>query len=248
LADPIHQFVIQELISIPLAGHNFSFTNSALFMVIAAVTSIIFLNIAIRPREAVPGRTQMLAEMLYEFVGRMVHDNIGKDGRRYFPLVFTVFIFILMGNLLGLIPWAFTFTSHLSVTAALAVFVFLMVAAFGIFNHGLKFFSLFLPPNAPWWLIPFIVPIEIVSFFVRPLTHSVRLCANMMAGHLILKVVAGFAVAAASMGTGYALLGIFPVLINVALLLFELLVAFIQAYVFAILTCVYLKDSVDLHH
>lgn len=248
MSDPTHQFVVQELISIPLAGHDLSFTNSALWMVIGALISSVFLNIAMRPRESVPGRAQMMAEMLYEFVARMVHDNIGKDGRRYFPFVFTLFMFILMGNVLGLLPYSFTYTSHLIVTGALAVMVFLMVIVFGVYNHGLKFFSLFLPPHVPWWLVAFIVPIELISFFVRPLTHSVRLFANMMAGHLILKVVAGFAVAAASMGAAWAVLGVFPILISVMLLLFECLVAVIQAYVFAILACVYLKDSVDLHH
>jgi len=196
----------------------------------------------------IPGKLQMSAEMIYEFVSKMVSDNIGKNGRQYLPFIFTLFMFVLMGNVLGLLPYSFTFTSHLSVTATLAVAIMVMTIVFGLFNHGLKFFSIFLPPNVPWWLVAFIVPIEVLSFFVRPVTHSVRLCANMMAGHLILKVVLGFAVAAASMGGAWAILGIFPVLIDVALLMFELLVAGIQAYVFAILACVYLKDSVELHH
>jgi len=153
-----------------------------------------------------------------------------------------------MGNLLGLIPYSFTYTSHLAVTGGLALMIFVMVIGFGLFNHGLKFFSLFAPSGVPWFIYPVLVPIEIISFFVRPLTLSVRLFANMMAGHIMLKVVAGFAIGAAGMGAGYALLGIFPAIINMLLMAFEFLVAFIQAYVFAILTCVYLKDTVELHH
>ncbi len=248
MASPIHQFVVTPIAPLEVSGIDVSFTNSSLWMLISAVTSIVFLSIAMRRKAMVPGRLQMCAELLYEFVGKMVHDNIGKDGRQYFPFIFTLFIFILMGNLLGMLPYSFTYTSHLVVTGILALIVFFMVIGFGFYNHGLKFFSLFLPPNVPWWLVIFIVPIEVISFFVRPLTLSVRLFANMMAGHIILKVVVGFALAAAGMGTAWALLGVFPVLINVGLMLFELLVAVIQAYVFAILSCVYLKDSVDLHH
>lgn len=246
--NPVDQFVVRELIPVKLGGLDLSFTNSSLWMVIAAFVAITFLSYAMRRHSVIPGRAQMMAEMLYEFVGRMVHENIGKKGRAYFPLVFTVFTFILVGNILGLLPNSFTFTSHLIVTAALALFIFFTVIFFGFYNHGLKFFSLFLPPHVPWWLVAFIVPIEVISFFVRPLTLSVRLFANMMAGHLILKVVVGFAVAAASMGAAWSLLGLFPVLINVALLIFECLVAVIQAYVFAILSCVYLRDAVELHH
>lgn len=250
MANPVHQFVVTPLTNEEtiIAGMNFSFTNSSLWMVLAAFTSIIFLTIAMQRKAMIPGKLQMSAEMIYEFVSKMVSDNIGKNGRQYLPFIFTLFMFVLMGNVLGLLPYSFTFTSHLSVTATLAVAIMVMTIVFGLFNHGLKFFSIFLPPNVPWWLVAFIVPIEVLSFFVRPVTHSVRLCANMMAGHLILKVVLGFAVAAASMGGAWAILGIFPVLIDVALLMFELLVAGIQAYVFAILACVYLKDSVELHH
>lgn len=251
MADPIHQFVVTPVFKdtkIDFAGFDLTFTNSALWMVLAALTSILFLSLAMRKKEMVPGRLQMAAELLYEFVAKMVSDNIGKDGRQYFPIVFTLFTFVLFGNVLGLFPHSFTFTSHLIVTGVLALMIFFMVIVFGVINNGLSFFSIFLPPNVPWWLVAFIIPIEILSFFVRPITHSVRLCANMMAGHLILKVVIGFALAAASMGGAWAVLGIFPVLINVGLLCFELLVAGIQAYVFAILACVYLKDSVDIHH
>ncbi len=248
MANPIKQFVVTPIAPLDISGIDISFTNSSLWMLISAVLSVVFLTIAMRRKAMIPNRMQACVEILYEFVGNMVHDNIGKDGRQYFPLIFTLFIFILMGNILGLFPNSFTYTSHLIVTGVLALMIFFMVIGFGLYNHGLKFFSLFLPPNVPWWLVLFIIPIEIISFFVRPLTLSVRLFANMMAGHIILKVVVSFAVAAASMGAAWSVLGLFPVLINVGLMMFELLVAIIQAYVFAILSCVYLKDSVDLHH
>lgn len=248
MASPVHQFEIQRWIEIPLGSFDASFTNSSFAMLLAATVSIAFLTVAMSKRAVVPGRLQMTAELLYEFVAKMVKGNIGPKGLHYLPFVFTLFVFVLMGNLLGLVPYMFTFTSHLIVTGALALMVFCSVFAFGIYNHGLHFFSLFLPPNVPWFLVPFIIPIEIVSYFVRPLTHSVRLFANMMAGHIVLKVVASFAVGAAGMGGLAVLLGALPVVVNSAMMLFELLVAFVQAYVFAILACVYLKDSVDLHH
>ncbi len=249
MANPIHQFVVQPLApTLEVAGVDITFTNSSLWMVFAAIVSMVFLSLAMRKSAMVPGRLQMSAELLYEFVGKMVSDNIGKKGKQYFPFIFTIFMFVLVGNILGLVPYSFTFTSHLIVTGVMALSIMFMTIIFGLYNHGLKFFSLFLPPNVPWWLVAFVVPIEILSFFVRPITHSVRLCANMMAGHIILKVVVSFSVAAASMGAAWSVLGIFPVLIDVAFLMFELLVAGIQAYVFAILSCVYLKDSVDLHH
>ncbi len=252
MADPIHQFVIQPVIksadSFVVAGYDLTFTNSALWMVIAAVVSTVFLSLAIRKTAMVPGRLQMTAEILYEFVSKMVNENIGSKGRQYFPFVFTLFMFVLMGNILGLLPYSFTYTSHLIVTGMLALFIFVMSIGFGLYNHGIKFLTIFLPPGVPWWLVAFIVPLELISFFVRPITHSVRLFANMMAGHLILKIVIGFAITAASAGGMWFVLGIFPALFNVVMMMFELLVAGIQAYVFAILACVYLKDSVDLHH
>lgn len=250
MADPIHQFVIQRLHSDPIVvnGIDLSFTNSALWMVIGALVSTMFLTYAMRKGEIVPSRMQMTAELLYSFVSKLVNENIGYKGKQYFPFVFTLFMFVLMGNVLGLLPYSFTYTSHLIVTGVLALIVFFMVIAFGIYNHGLHFFSLFVPPNAHPLILLFVVPIEIVSFFVRPLTLSVRLFANMMAGHIVLKVILSFAVAAASLGAVGTVLGFIPVFVNAGMLIFELLVAFVQAYVFAILSCVYLKDSVDLHH
>jgi len=178
----------------------------------------------------------------------MIRENIGPHGRQYFPLVFSVFVMVFMGNALGMLPYAFTFTSHLVVTAALALLIFLMVCALGIARHGTHFFSLFLPPGVPLIMTPLIIPIEVISFMIRPVTLSVRLFANMMAGHILMKVIAGFAVAFLSMGAaGYAL-GILPTLFNVVLIGFELMIAFLQAYVFTILTCIYLKDTVELDH
>lgn len=248
MASPIKQFVIEPIAPLEISGFDLSFTNSALWMVMGAVISTAFLAIAMKKSTMIPGRLQMCAELLYEFVSKMVNENIGLKGRQYFPFVFTLFMFVLMGNLLGLVPYAFTFTSHLAVTGFLAVMVFVMCIGFGVYNHGLAFFKLFMPSGVPIFLAPVIIPLELISFFVRPVTHSVRLFANMMAGHLILKVVIGFSIAAASLGGAATLLGILPTLFNVLMLAFELLVAVVQAYVFAILACVYLKDSVDLHH
>lgn len=248
MASPVHQFVIQEVIPFQIGGTELSFTNSALWMALGIVVSTMFLSIAMRKKEMVPGRMQVFAEMLYEFIAKMVKDNIGSKGRRYFPFIFTVFMFVLMGNVLGLLPYSFTYTSHLAVTGGLALAVFFGVIVFGLINHGFKFFSLFVPSGVPWWVLPLIIPIELVSFFVRPITLSVRLFANMMAGHIMLKIIAGFAVAASGMATWGFLVGFAPAFVGMLMMLFELLVALIQAYVFAILSCVYLKDSVDLHH
>lgn len=248
MANPIKQFVIENKIDLSIAGVDVSFTNSAMWMAIAFVVSVTLLTLASNKKSMVPGRLQMVGELTYGFIAGMVRNTIGAKGARYFPFVFTLFIFVLMGNLLGLIPYSFTYTSHLAVTGGLALLVFFMVIGFGLYNHGFKFFTLFAPAGVPWFIYPLLVPIEIISFFVRPLTLSVRLFANMMAGHIMLKVVAGFAASAAGMGAGLALFSVFPVFINVLLIAFEFLVAVIQAYVFAILTCVYLKDSVELHH
>lgn len=248
MSNPIHQFAIETKIPFAVGNIDLSFTNSALWMAIGVILSVTFLSAATKEKSRVPSRLQMGAEILYEGIAGMVRDNIGLKGRQYFPFIFTLFVFILMGNIMGLLPWSFTYTSHLAVTGALALTIFVMVFSFGFFYHGLKFLSLFIPSGAPLWLMPFIVPLELISFFVRPLTLSIRLFANMMAGHIMLKVVAGFAVAAASLGAGGIMLGVFPVAINIMLLAFECLVAVIQAYVFAILSCVYLKDTVDLHH
>lgn len=248
MADPIHQFVIEPLIPLKAGGIDISFTNSALWMTLAVASSFLLFSTGSRKKALVPGRMQSVAEMGYEFVAGMVKENIGSKGRQYFPLVFSLFFFILMGNVLGLIPMSFTITSHIIVTGVLAVMIFLGVTIFGLINHGAHFFSLFIPPGTPLPLLVLIFPLELISFVIRPVTLSVRLFANMMAGHLMLKVFASFSVMLLGIGVGGYVLALVPVFFNSALLALELLVAVLQAYIFAILSCIYLKDTVDLHH
>ncbi|HEV7371045.1 F0F1 ATP synthase subunit A [Arenibaculum sp.] len=246
--DPLHQFEIRPLVPIHIGDLDVSFNNSAMFMVIAVLLITALLVFGMRGRDLVPGRLQSMAEMFYEFVANMVRENAGPDARRYFPFVFSLFMFILFGNLLGMVPGAFTFTSHIIVTFALALTVFVFVTLLGLVKHGLHFFSLFMPHGAPLALAPVLIPIEVLSYLSRPVSLSIRLFANMMAGHTMLKVFAGFSVllGAGLGGTGYAI-GILPLVINVALVGFEILVAFLQAYVFTILTCLYIRDALELH-
>jgi F-type H+-transporting ATPase subunit a len=246
---PLHQFEISKIVELSAGSFNISFTNSSLWMMIAVISSIVLLSMAMSKKAVIPGRMQIMAEMLYEFVANMVRENIGSEGRKYFPFVFTVFMIVIMGNMLGMLPYSFTYTSHIAVTGILALAVFLMVTLFGIAKHGLSFFSLFCPSGVPLYLLPLIIPIEILSFLVRPVTLAVRLCANMIAGHMILKVFAGFCVGLLGLGGVVGVVAsVFPMLFNVLMIGFEFFIAFIQAYVFTILTCIYLKDSVELHH
>jgi F-type H+-transporting ATPase subunit a len=249
VADPIHQFIVHPIIPIHVGGVDLSFTNSAMWMVIGVIVSTALLTLATRKKAMVPNRLQAMSEMLYQFIGGMIRENIGTGGMQYFPLVFTLFVIVLMGNLLGMIPFSFTYTSHIIVTAGLALMIFFTVLVLGIFRHGTHFFSLFVPPGVPIWLFPLIIPIELISFLVRPITLSVRLFANMMAGHLMLKVFAGFSVAML-LGFGAAgfVAGLVPMLFNVLLICFEVLIALLHAYVFTVLSCIYLKDTVELHH
>lgn len=248
MANPIHQFEITPLVPLSLGSLDISYTNSSLWMTIAVIVSTAFLTIATSRKSLVPNRLQMSAEMLYEFIAGMIRENVGQSGRKYFPLVFTVFILVLFGNVLGLLPYSFTYTSHLVVTAALALIIFFSVLVIGFIQHGTHFFSLFVPPGLPWWLMPLVVPIEVLSFFVRPVTLSVRLFANMIAGHIMLKVFAGFSMGMIAMGAGGVALGLLPMAFNAILIAFELLVALLQAYVFAILSCIYLRDTVEIDH
>lgn len=238
---PLEQFVIKPIVPLSIGGYDVSFTQSSLWMGIAVITATLLMTLSMRGKAIVPGRWQNISEMFYEFVGGMVHDNLGHEGRKYFPLVFSIFMIVLMGNLLGLIPYSFTFTSHIIVTGTLALGVFVLATLIGIFTHGLHFFSLFLPKGLPWILAPLIVVIEIISYLSRPISLSVRLFANMVAGHTMLKVFAGFSV---MMG---AVFGILPMMVNIALIGLEVMIAFIQAYVFAVLTCIYLKEALELH-
>jgi len=241
MADPLHQFEIIPLIPLEIAGIDISFTNSALWMMIAVVISVMFMTIATRKPAIIPGRIQVTAESLYEFIAGMIRENIGTKGRQYFPLIFTIFTIVLVGNLLGMLPYSFTYTSHIAVTMALALGIFIFVTILGFVKHGFHFLTIFSPPGVPLLFKPLIIPIEILSYLIRPVTLSVRLFANMMAGHLMLKVFAGFSVA---MGIGFGLL---PMGMNVVLIAFEFLIAYLQAYVFTILCCIYLKDAIDLH-
>ncbi len=238
---PLHQFVIQPLLPIQAGGVDLSFTNSSLFMVLAVALVTLFLTLGMRGRALVPGRFQSMAEMSYEFVAAMVRDNVGAAGRQYFPFIFSLFMFVLFGNLLGLVPYSFTFTSHIVVTAALALTVIFGVTVIGVVKHGFHFFSFFVPKGVPALLLPLMIPIEVISYLSRPVSLSIRLFANMMAGHTMLKVFAGFVVVLGFLG-GWA-----PLAMDVALTAFELLVAFLQAYVFTVLTCIYLNDAVHLH-
>lgn len=244
---PVEQFTIKPLLAIKLLGVDISFSNSALFMILAVAVSSVFLSLAMRRRAMVPGRIQGMAEMMYEFVSSMVMDNAGRDGRPYFPFIFTLFVFLLFGNMLGLLPYSYTFTSQIVVTFGLAAFVFVGVTAIAIAKHGWHFLSFFVPPGAPKPLIPFIVLIEVVSYFVRPVSLSVRLFANMLAGHTMLKVFAGLAVLITSAGGIYTPGAVLPFLALIGLTGLEVLVAALQAYVFTILTCMYLNDALHLH-
>jgi len=237
---PLEQFKIERLAPIKLGGLDASFTNSSLMMVAAIVVITLFLTLSMRRAQMVPGRWQSMAELSYEFIANMIRENVGTKGMAYFPFVFSLFMFILFGNLLGMIPFSFTFTSHIIVTFALALTVFLLVTIVALVRHGFHFFTFFFPHGAPVLMAPLLIPIEILSYLSRPVSLSIRLFANMMAGHTMLKVFGAFTV---SLG----LLGFMPLAVNVALTLFEVLVAVLQAYVFTILTCLYLKDAIDLH-
>ena len=211
-----------------------------MFMILSILVVSIFLILSIKNKKIIPNRFQTMSELLYEFIANMINDNIGHKGKKFFPFIFTLFTFILFGNLLGMLPYSFTFTSHIIVTFALAMFIFLFITLIGIFMHGFKFFGLFVPKGAPMLMLPLMIPIEIISYLSRPISLSVRLFANMMAGHTMLKIFAGFIF---SLG----IFGIAPLIIDVALTALEVLIAILQAYVFTILTCIYLNEAINLH-
>jgi len=238
--DPLHQFKVEPLIPIHIGRLNVSYTNAALLMTVAVVLITALIVLGTRKRALVPGRWQSIAELSYEFVADMVETNVGHGGRQFLPFVFALFMFILFANFLGLIPYSYTVTSQIIVTFALAAVVFIGVTIVGIVKHGFHFLRLFVPQGVPAVLLLLLVPIELLSYCIRPFTLSIRLFANMLAGHTMLAIFAGFA---ASIG----LLGIFPLVIDILLLALEVLVAALQAYVFAILTCLYLSDAINLH-
>jgi F-type H+-transporting ATPase subunit a len=247
---PIEQFALKTIVPLKLFGFDASITNSTLFMLLTVGLICAFLYYAMQGAQRVPGRIQSVAEMLYEFVATTVRDNLddGKDGKRFFPFVFALFAFVLVANLLGMIPGFFTITSHIIITAALALLVIGVVIAYGFFNHGIGFLRLFVPSGVPMVLMPLLVPIEIISFISRPVSLSVRLFANMLAGHIALKIFAGFVATLLAAAGAWKVLSILPLGLTVALSALELLVAFLQAYVFAVLTCVYLSDAVHGAH
>lgn len=239
---PLDQFKISPIVELPAVfGFNISFTNSALMMVFAVLGVIAFMGLTTRKRALVPGRLQSMAEMTYEFVAGMVRDNVGHEGKKYFPFIFTLFIFILFCNLIGMVPGAFTATSHIIVTFALALLIFVGVTLIAIAKHGLHFFTSFLPAGTPWWLAPIMVLIEVFSYLSRPFSLSIRLAANMVAGHTLIKVMAGFVFALSWWG-GWAPLAFITVFTG-----FEIFIAMLQAYIFTILTCVYLHSALHLH-
>lgn len=246
--DPIHQFQLIKLIPLEIGGTDISFTNSSLFMVITVAAASIFMIWSTSGRGLIPTRMQSLAEMSYEFVAGLLRDSAGSDGMRFFPMVFSLFMFVLFANLFGMFPFFFTITSHIIITFALSMFVIGTVVFYGFYKHGFKFLGLFVPQGIPGLLMPLVVSIEIISFISRPISLSVRLFANMLAGHITLKVFAGFVATltgAGALGIGGAIL---PLAMTVALTGLEFLVAFLQAYVFTVLTCMYLNDALHPNH
>jgi len=238
---PLEQFVVRPIIEIQAGTADLSFTNSSLFMAITVAVVTLLMVVGMRRRAMVPGRLQSVAELSYGFISDMIRDNVGPRGRAYFPFVFTMFMFILFGNLLGMIPYSFTFTSHIVVTFVLALVVFVGVTIIGFAASGPKFLRLFVPAGAPIFLLPLLIVIEIISYFVRPISLSLRLFANMMAGHTMLKVFGGFVLVVGAAGA-------LPILITVALTGLEVVVAILQAYVFTILSCLYLNDAFHPGH
>ena len=238
---PLDQFKIKEIANIQLFGHDVIVTNSALFMIIASFFIILYFTLAFKNKKLVPTRLQLSGELFYNLITDTVNQNVGVKGKKFVPLIFTLFMFIMVCNLFGMIPYGFTFTSHISITFALAMMVFLLVTLLGFILHGFHFFSLFLPAGTPWWLAPLMILIELFAYLARPVSLSLRLAANMVAGHVLLKVIAGFIVSMAFY------LKIFPIPFISVLIGFEIFVAILQAYIFTILSCVYLNDAINLH-
>jgi F-type H+-transporting ATPase subunit a len=244
--DPIHQFKIFPLIDWSAGGYNLAFTNSSFWMLVSTVLVLGFLGMAASRASLIPNRIQSLGEMSYTFISDMVRSTAGEEGLKFFPFVFTLFFFILGANIVGMFPYAFTTTSHIAVTGALALVVILIVVVYGIYKNGLGFFGLFAPHGVPLPVMFFLVPIEIISFLGRPITLGMRLFANMLAGHIMLKLLAIFVVMLA--GAGLTAVAWVPYLLLIPITALEFLVAFLQAYVFALLTCVYIKDAIHPQH
>jgi F-type H+-transporting ATPase subunit a len=241
--NPMHQFNVHKIgPEIKINGIDLSFTNASLFMLLSAVFILLFLLFGTKEKKIIPGKIQLISEMLYNFIGKMINDTAGKKAKPYFPFIFSLFTFVLFCNMIGMLPYSFTVTSHIIVTLAFAMFIFIGVTILGFIIHGFKYLKIFVPSGVPMVLLPIIMIIEIISYLSRPISLSVRLFANMMAGHTMLKVFGGFVI---SLGL---VAGWLPLTFSVALTGLEILVAFLQAYVFAILTCIYLNDALNLHH
>ena len=238
---PLDQFEINPLVNFEVGGVNLAFTNSSVSMVITVLFITLFLTLTVNPRSIVPSRMQLISELCYNFIAQLLNDTVGYQGKKYFPFVFSIFMFVLIGNMVGMIPYQFTFTSHIIVTFALATVVFIGVTILGFVNHGIRFFTFFYIPGVPFYMHPLLIPIEVISYLSRPISLSVRLFANMLAGHTLLKVFAGFVVSMPFFT------GVLPLTFIVALTGLEILIAFLQAYVFAILTCLYINDAYHLH-
>ena len=241
--NPMHQFEIYRIgPEINLGNINLSFTNASLFMALSAITILLFLYLGTKKKSLIPSKMQMVTEMSYSFVAKMINDTAGSSAKPFFPFIFTLFMFVLFCNMVGMLPYSFTVTSHIIVTLMLATVVFVGVTIIGFIKHGIKYLELFVPKGVPIILLPLIIVIEIISYLSRPVSLSVRLFANMMAGHTMLKVFGGFVISLGLLG------GWLPLGFSVALTGLEILVAFLQAYVFAILTCIYLNDAINLQH
>ena len=238
---PLDQFEINPLVNFEVGGVDLAFTNSSVSMVITVLFITLFLTLTVNPRSIVPSRMQLISELCYNFIAQLLNDTVGDQGKKYFPFVFSIFMFVLIGNMVGMIPYQFTFTSHIIVTFALATVVFVGVTILGFVNHGIRFFTFFYIPGVPFYMHPLLIPIEVISYLSRPISLSVRLFANMLAGHTLLKVFAGFVVSMPFFT------GVLPLTFIVALTGLEILIAFLQAYVFAILTCLYINDAYHLH-
>lgn len=239
-SNPVEQFKIEPLIPLEIGGVNISFTNSSLFMIVAIIAATFFLTLSVKGRALVPGRWQSMAELLYEFVANMIRDNVGSEGRKYFPFIFSLFMFVLFGNLIGMVPYTFTYTSHIIVTFGLAIVIFIAVTIIGFARHGTHYLRMFFPHGAPWPTAFILVPIELISYCSRPFSLAIRLFANMTVGHIILKVMGGFVVA-------LGVFGILPMAFLGGVTVLEFGIALLQAYVFTVLTCIYLHDAIHMH-
>ena len=238
---PLEQFEITPFVHFEVGSVDLAFTNSSLAMVITIAVITLFLTLSVNTRSIIPSRVQLISELSYGFIAQLLKDTVGEQGRKYFPFVFTIFMFVLIGNMVGMLPYSFTFTSHIIVTFALAAVVFIGVTILGFAKHGMHFFSFFVIPGLPWYMLPLLIPIEVISYLSRPISLSVRLFANMLAGHTLIKVFAMFVI------TMPFYSGVLPLAFIVALTGLEILIAFLQAYVFAILTCLYINDALHLH-